>query len=87
MHVFYERETVEDSPNVGYQGPCRTVAVAGGMVLWSAMFGTMYAGNGLLGEVLAGELGAITSLGIVAAIYLPYAVWSTHDLTHYDPNQ
>jgi len=83
--LSYECENVKESQNVGYQGPRRTAAAAGGMLFWSASFGTISAHDGILADIYTGEPTAVASVVIAGVIVLPYLVWSTHELTHDEP--
>lgn len=83
--LSYEYDNVEDSANIGYQGPRRTIAAIGAMILGSVIFGVTWALTGPLGQIFAGDLGAIFSLGVAGLITLPYLVWSTHEATYDNP--
>lgn len=77
----YEYESLKSPPS-----PAR-VAVAGLSALGVATFlGTLFATNGFLEELLAGETQAVAAFATAVAIMVPWMIYDIHD-THYEQPQ
>jgi hypothetical protein len=78
--LSYEYESLNASPSL------RRLAAAGiGLLGVAVMMGTLFAFNGFLEELLAGETQAVASWMAAIVIALPWMVWNIHDTHHDDP--